>query len=110
MHRDWSSGYPGRLETQRTRAVVRTKRNCGTRPDLNFRFACDPLTRQFDLLAFATRERAQRLTQGQVIEGRVAHGLNETFFRLFSRTPRISTYSWGMKLPGGCFSIVLSHR
>jgi hypothetical protein len=80
MHRDWSSGYPGRLETQRTRAVVRTKRNCGTRPDLNFRFACDPLTRQFDLLAFATREHAQRLTQGQVIEGRVARGLNLTPF------------------------------
>jgi hypothetical protein len=89
---------------------VRTKRNCRTRLNLNFRFARDPLTRQFGAPAFATGERAQRLTQGQVIGGRVAHGLNETFFRLFSRTPRISTYSWGMKLPGGCFSIVLSHR
>jgi hypothetical protein len=30
---------------------------------------------------------------------------NDTFFRLFSRAPRISMYSWGMKSPGGCFSI-----
>jgi len=102
MHRDWSSSYPGRLETQRTRAVVRTKRICGTRLNLNFRFACNPLTHQFDLLAFATRERAQRRTQGQVIEGRVARGLNLTPFSC-SLGRRESRYSWGMKLPWGAF-------
>jgi hypothetical protein len=75
----------------RARDVVRTKRNCRTRLTLNFRFARDRSLASLMALAFATRERAERLTQGQVVEGRVAHGLNQTRFRLFSGPPRLST-------------------
>jgi hypothetical protein len=44
--------------------------NCRTRLNLNFRFARDPFTPQFDALAFATGERAQRLTP---LERAMAH-------------------------------------